>query len=219
MCFVLALNKKTHELFKEQCYEPTNLGLYEEEMKEALGNVIIKCSIFFTADVQPIYTEQGLAYAISQYGSEEVILVRDDDYPDLELPEWCSSDLIPLGLRKAAALSGILHADNIRKFDIKEGENPNKYIPKEPYVAYLKSIGQRMTAGEFIIMYLRRIFSSNFFDGLLSFLGYILLFAIGGVIISYFSGIDPLGGLCGGTLLGVFYWLLELLNKYVLNPE
>lgn len=123
MCFVHVFNRKSHELFKEQCYEPTNLGLYEKEMKEALGTVIIKCSTFFTADVQPIYTEQGLAYAISQYGSEEDILVRDDDYPDLELPEWCSSDLIPLRLRKAAVLSEILHTDNIRKYGIKEGEN------------------------------------------------------------------------------------------------
>lgn len=114
---------RAHRLFKEQCDERTDHGLYEEEMKRALGRVVIECSNFFTADVQPICKEQGLAYAISRYGSDDVIVVHDDDYPDMELPEWCSSELLPLGFRKAAALSGIYHAENIKKFNISENED------------------------------------------------------------------------------------------------
>ena len=219
MCYLLPFNIKTQRLFREKCYDLTNLGLYEEEMKEAFGNVIIKCSSFFTADVQPIYTEKVLANAIYQYGSEGVILVRDDDYPDLELPEWCSSNLLPSGFKKAAALSEILHADNIKNLGIKEGDEHNKYIPIQPYIAYLKSIGRRMTVGEFALMYVRKMLNSKFFDALLSFLGYIFLYAVGGAVLSGFFEVHPLAGVCGGTVLGVFYWLLELFDTYVLNPE
>ena len=54
---------RAHRLFREQCDERTERVLYDQEMKRALGAVVIKCSDFFTVDVQPIYTNDGLAYA------------------------------------------------------------------------------------------------------------------------------------------------------------
>ena len=96
MCLCSSFNRKSLRLFKERHNKLSDPELYEDDRIRALGTVADKCSIFFTADFEAIYTDQGLAYAITQYDSEEVILVRDDDYTDLELPEWCSSDLLPL---------------------------------------------------------------------------------------------------------------------------
>ena len=76
-----------------------------------------------------------------------------------------------------------------------------------------------MTVGEFALIYVRKVLNSKFFDALLSFLGYILLYAIGGAVLSGFFGVHPLAGVCGGAVLGVFYWLLELFDTYVLNLE
>lgn len=210
---------RAHRLFKEQCDEQTERGLYDQEMKRALGTVVIKCSNFFTADVQPIYTNDGLAYAISQYGSDEVTIVRDDDYPDMELPEWCSSELLPLGFRKAAALSEILHAENVRRFDIGENVDEKKYIPKEPYYAYLKSTGQKIPLDELALKCYRRIVDNKVFQLILAVLVYALLYAVGGALLAIFQDGNIRGYMYGGALLGIAYYLISLFYNHVVDRE
>lgn len=208
---------KAHRLFKEQCDERTDSGLYEEEMKRALGQVIIKCSNFFTADIQPIRTEQGLAYAISQLGRDDVIVIRDDDFPDMELPDWCSSELLPLGLRKAAALSEILHAENIKRFNINENEDEKKYIPQNPYYAYLKCTGQTMPLDELALKYIFKIANSKIFEILLEIGGYALFYAVGGALLALLQDGNIRGYMCAGTLLGVAYYLIDQFYNYMMN--
>lgn len=210
---------RAHRLFREQCDERTERGLYDQEMKRALGTVVIKCSDFFTADVQPIYTNNGLAYAISQYGSDEVIIVRDDDYHDVGLPEWCSSELLPLGFRKAAALSEILHAENVKRFEIGENEDEKNYIPKSPYYAYLKSTGQKIPLDELALKCCRIIVDNKIFQIIIAALGYALLCAVGGVFMAIFQDGDIHGYMCGGALFGIAYYLISLFYNQVANRE
>lgn len=210
---------RAHRLFREQCDQRTEQGLYDQEMKTALGSVVIKCSDFFTADVQPIYTNDGLAYAITQYGSDEVIVVRDDDYPDMELPEWCSSELLPLGFRKAAALSEILHAENINRFDIGEDVDEKKYRPKEPYYAYLKSTGQNIPLDELALKYFRLIVDNKIFQLILESFGYVLLCAIGGVFLAISHDGDVHGYMCGGALFGIAYFLINLFYNHAISKK
>lgn len=210
---------RAHRLFKEQCDEQTERGLYDQEMKRALGAVVIKCSNFFTADVQPIYTTDGLAYAISQYGSDDVIVVSDDDYPDMELPEWCSSELLPLGFRKAAALSEILHAENVKRFDIGENEDEKKYIPKDPYYAYLKITGQKIPLGELALKSYRTVVDNKIFQLIFAIFGYALLCAIGGALLAIFQDGNVRGYMCGGALFGIAYCLIGLFYNHVANRE
>lgn len=92
MCFRNP-TKETSNWFREKCYEHADNELLKREMLEALGTILFECSNFFSSEVEPIYADQGLIYAVTSYGSEDVILVTDDDYPNLVLPEWCSCDL------------------------------------------------------------------------------------------------------------------------------
>ncbi len=218
MC-ILSPTLRARRLFKECCYELTERGFYEQEMKRALGTVVIECSNFFTADFRPICTEQGLVYVISQYGSVDVILIRDDDYSDLELPKWCSSDLLPLGFRKAAALTQILHADNIKRFGIDENDDKKAYIPNEPYHAYLKSTGQTMPLDEFALMCVSKITNNHIFEVVASILGYALLFTIAGVLMAIYIGGDLRGYMYGGALLGVAYSLIGLFYNRVVDKK
>ena len=208
-----------HRLFREQCDERTERGLYDQEMKRALGSVVIKCSDFFTADVQPIYTNDGLAYAISQYGSDDVIVVHDEDYPDMELPEWCSSELLPLGFRKAAALSEILHAENVKRFDIGENEDEKKYFPMEPYYAYLKSTGQKIPLDDLALKCCSIIVNNKIFQIIIAALGYALLCAVGGALLAIFQDGNVRGYMYGGALFGIAYYLISLFYNQVANRE
>lgn len=198
----------SRKLFRNQCYELTDNGLYEEEMNEALNTVVIKCFKFFTVDIQPFRIDDKLVYAITQYGSEDIILIHDEDFPDLELSDWCSSNLLPLGFRKAAAISETLHADNIKKFGITENEDTKKYSPKEPYQAYLKSIGQSKPFVETTMTYIEKIVNSKSFDVMISVLGYAIAFAIGGAVLAIFTGFELTIYMFLGAFLGVFYYLI-----------
>lgn len=214
MCFCSAA-WRARRLFQEQCMANTADGVLKPNMIRALGALILECSNYFTADVQPVYTSDGLAYAISQYGDDNVILVRDDDYPELELPEWCSSEYLPSGLKKAAVLSGILHAKNLERLGIGRNANPKAYVPKEPYSVYLKATGQSMTFVEAVVTYTCDVIRSKVFATIAMILVCAFLGAIGGALLAGLHEEDARGYMYAGALSGAFCGLISLIVNYI----
>lgn len=199
---------RAHRPFQKSCLKQTNDGLYLDEMKSALGRVIIKCADFFTCDVQPILTPQGLAYSISQYASNDVIIVRDNDFPELQLPDWCNSELLPLGFRKAAALSEIIHNKIVQKYHITDTDNKDAYIPQQPYEAYLQANGLPMPLSE----RLAEIYI-NVADAMKLILIYAATCAIVGAAISIINNQSLIPYTCSGALLGAAYAIIQLLTS------
>lgn len=213
MCFYSAA-WRARRLFQEQCMANTADGVLKPNMIRALGTLVLECSNYFTADVQPVYTSEGLAYAVSQYGDDNVILVRDDDYPELELPEWCSSEYLPSGLQKAAALSGILHAKNVERLGIDQNADPKAYVPKNPYRAYLKATGQRMTFVEAVVTYTSDVVRSKVFATIALILVCAFFGAMGGALLAVLHENDARGYMYAGALFGAFCGLIsQLLDK------
>lgn len=208
--------KRDISLYRELCLAKAENFRQEQEIKSAIGTIVIECSNFFTVDVQPIYIDEGFAFVITQYGSEEVIIVRDNDYPDLELPEWCSSELTPLGFRKAAALSGILHAENIKKYGISGNFDESYYYPQLPYIAYLKSIGKTVPFNDRVLIWYRKFTESKFYHIASGILVNSLIFAAVGAVLALINHADLRLYIWCGALIGtgiyVVHYLISLLE-------
>lgn len=83
----------------------------------ALGELIVLAADNFTTTVQPIVMADRVVYAVSRYGSPRIRIVRDSS--DLPLPEgehenW---NVLPPGLRKAAALENSIHKEILGQID------------------------------------------------------------------------------------------------------
>lgn len=106
-----------------------------------LGRLIIMNCDNFTTSLQPMVLDNGeLVYAITSYGSDEIVMVRDDDdLPLLDTSEMSAKESeemnnLPPGLLKAAQLETSIHLKNVEKFHIKE--ESKKYYPKNPATVY-----------------------------------------------------------------------------------
>lgn len=51
----------------------------EKEVIRAVGTAVLQISRNFTTIMQPIFVDLELVYGISSFGSDELLLVRDDD--------------------------------------------------------------------------------------------------------------------------------------------
>ena len=118
-------------------------GLAESDIPiiRPLGHLIIRLSENFTTCLQPMDLKDGeLVYGITSYGSDEVLIVRDDDdLPFFDTTGMGDDDplvdfsLLPPGLLKAAALETSIHLENVEKLQLEyEDSKTHKYFPKLP---------------------------------------------------------------------------------------
>ncbi len=103
----------------------------------AAGGLIIEICGNYTTTTQPIIVDGELAYGITSYGSDELVIVYDsDDLPLLEGFEEC--DRLPPGLRKAALLETKMHLENVKKFGLDDDTDTSEYESPCPSDVYRK---------------------------------------------------------------------------------
>lgn len=116
-----------------------------QKVMEALGTLIIDATKNFSTVFQPLVIDGELVYGVTSYGSDELMLVHDDDYYPLPDDTDKITALLPVGLRKAAALESQLHSENVRDYHLENVDtDTHKYFPKKPHKALRSS--RRMEA-------------------------------------------------------------------------
>lgn len=102
--------------------------------------MIIGTCCNYTTTTQPIIVDGELAYGITSYGSDELVIVYDyDDLPLLEGFEEC--DRLPPGMRKAALLETKMHLENVKKFGLDDDTDTSEYespFPSDVYRRWLR---------------------------------------------------------------------------------
>ena len=121
-------------VFKEAINEDDPMAI------RGLGNLIIGTCCNYTTTTQPIIVDGELAYGITSYGSDELVIVYDyDDLPLLEGFEEC--DRLPPGMRKAALLETKMHLENVKKFGLDDDTDTSEYespFPSDVYRRWLR---------------------------------------------------------------------------------
>lgn len=106
----------------------------------AVGALVIQISANYTTTMQPMLVDGDLAYGITSYGNDELIIVYDDD--DLPLLEGYELyELLPPGLRKAALLETKMHLENVKKYGLDDDTDIRLYyspIPEKVYRRWLR---------------------------------------------------------------------------------
>lgn len=101
----------------------------------AAGGLIIEICGNYTTTMQPIIVDGELAYGITSYGSDELVIVYDnDDLPLLEGFEEC--DRLPPGMRKAALLETKMHLENVKKYGLDDDTDTSEYESPSPAAVY-----------------------------------------------------------------------------------
>lgn len=107
---------------------------------DVMNRLIELSSENFTTFIQPMTVNWEVVYGITRYGSNELIIIRDDDdYPVID-DKLHKADVLPLGLRKAVAVESAIHHENIKRFDLeKVNKDTKRYYPRYPEAVYRRT--------------------------------------------------------------------------------
>lgn len=138
MCFC-SPSKSDMPAFKSVLY---NCQQDKTVVHSVLGKMVIMNSDNFTTVAQPMIVDGRLGYGITRYGSDEIVFVHDED--DIALPgneiDTKDFEILPIGLRKAAALETSIHRENVRKYGLENVDSSTtRYFPKNPSTVYCRS--------------------------------------------------------------------------------
>lgn len=133
MCFC-SCSRKDMPAFKDAIYR----GHPDKNViHRTLGTLIIRDADNFTTVTQPMIVDDRLVYGITQYANDEIVFVHDDDDLPLFEDEGMDMSVLPLGLRKAAALERAIHLENVQRYGLEDvASTTNRYFPKNPRTAY-----------------------------------------------------------------------------------
>ncbi len=138
MCFCSPI-KRDMPAFKSALY---NCHQDKAVVHSTLGKMVIRDADNFTTVTQPMIVDGRLVYGIKRYGSDEIVFVHDDDNITLPENEMGTKDfeILPIGMRKAAALETSIHLENVRKYGLEDVDSSStRYFPKNPRTIYDRS--------------------------------------------------------------------------------
>lgn len=131
--------------FKEELFRDYPEGLMairedrspgDHPVMTALGDMVILAAENFTTCIQPVVMAGRVVYAVTRYGSHRIRIVRDCSdlpFPKDERENW---NVLPLGLRKAAALENSIHQEILEQIDGELLSHSEDYFtPRRPYDA------------------------------------------------------------------------------------